>query len=62
MTAVDIVRELDRLYTASVDRLKTAVAAYIADRTEPDPAWRKDGSFAYPEIRIRFNGAPSRTL
>ena len=61
MTAADIVRELNRLYTASVDRLKTAVAAYIADRTEPDPAWRKDGSFAYPEIRIRFDGAPSRT-
>ncbi len=61
MIAADIVRELDRLYSASVDRLKTAVAAYIADRTEPDPAWRKDGSFAYPEIRIRFSGAPSRT-
>ena len=60
MTANDLVRELDRLYTASVDRLKAAITAYIADGTVPDRSARNDGSFAYPEIRLRFAGSDGR--
>ncbi|MDB5711216.1 MAG: nucleosidase [Sphingomonas bacterium] len=58
--ASDIVAELDRLYRASVARLQAALTAYITDGTAPDPAMRKDGSFAYPEIHLTYRGADSR--
>ncbi|MEG8039054.1 AMP nucleosidase [Sphingomonas sp. LR60] len=60
MTANDLVRELDRLYTASVDRLKAAITAYIADGSVPERSARNDGAFAYPEIRLRFAGGDGR--
>ncbi|VVT14310.1 AMP nucleosidase [Sphingomonas sp. EC-HK361] len=59
-TAQTIVAELDRLYSASVSRLQAALTAYLADGTTPDPKARKDGSFAYPEIRLRYAGADPR--
>lgn len=55
-TASDIVAELDQLYAASVSRLRAALNAYLVDGTAPDPKSRKDGSFAYPEIRLTFRG------
>ncbi|WP_339347375.1 AMP nucleosidase [uncultured Sphingomonas sp.] len=60
MTAHEIVAELDRLYSASVERLKAAISAYIADGTTPPADARRDGSFAYPEIRVRFAGGDGR--
>ena len=59
--AETIVAELDRLYTASVDRLQAALNAYLANRTLPAPQSRRDGSFAYPEIRLRYRGSASET-
>lgn len=59
-TASDIVAELDRLYTASVDRLQAALTAYLTDGTIPDVAARREGCFAYPEIRLSFAGEPGR--
>ena len=59
-TASDIVAELDRLYTASVDRLQAALTAYLTDGTVPDAESRRNGSFAYPEIRLTFAGDPGR--
>jgi AMP nucleosidase len=63
----EIVAELDQLFKASVKRLRTALEAYIADGTTPDPASRADGSFTYPEIRIDYGGddakaAPARSF
>ena len=58
--ASDIVAELDRLYTASVERLKTALTAYITDGSKPAPGARHDGSFAYPEIRLTYRGGPDQ--
>jgi AMP nucleosidase len=65
--AENIVAELDRLYTASVERLKAALTRYLADGTAPDPQSRQDGSFAYPEIRLKYRGgndkpAPRRSF
>lgn len=57
-----IVAELDRLYRASVDRLQAALTRYLTDGTPPDPRSRTDGSFAYPEIRIRYAGGPGRPV
>jgi len=51
-----IVEQLDILFKASVRRLRDAIEAYIANGTLPDPAWRTDGSFAYPEIHITWSG------
>ena len=59
-TASDIVAELDRLYTASVDRLQAALTRYLSDGTPPDATARSDGSFAYPEIRLSFAGEAAR--
>ena len=59
-TASQIVAELDRLYRSSVDRLQAALTAYLTDGTQPDPAARTDGSFAYPEIRLHYRGADDR--
>ena len=56
MTAQAIVAELDRLYAASVERLQAALTTYLETGTPPAPEARRDGSFAYPEIRLRFRG------
>ena len=58
--ASDLVAELDRLYRASVERLQSAMSAYISDGTIPDPVSRTDGSFAYPEIRLSYKGGVDR--
>ncbi|WP_375402348.1 AMP nucleosidase [uncultured Sphingomonas sp.] len=60
MTAADIVAELDRLYTASVERLKAALNRYLIDGVPPAPEQRADGSFAYPEIRLTYAGQADR--
>ena len=58
--ASDIIAELDRLYVASVDRLKTALTRYLTDGTPPPIESRFDGSFAYPEIRLTFHAGNQR--
>lgn len=60
MTAAEIVAELDRLYTASVARLQEALTRYLANGTPPPPESRFDGSFAYPEIHLRYRGQDER--
>jgi AMP nucleosidase len=56
-----IVAELDRLFKASVARLRTAIDAFALHGTAPDPASRSDGSFAYPEIHLHYPGGEART-
>src|SRR6218665_1364986 len=58
--ASTIVADLERLYIASVDRLKAALNRYIADGTPPAPEDRTDGSFAYPELRLVYRGSNDR--
>lgn len=58
--AVQIVEELDRLYTASVTRLKDALTAYLKDGTSPSLEARAQGCFAYPEIRLVYRGEGGR--
>ncbi|MBR0551774.1 AMP nucleosidase [Stakelama marina] len=54
--AEQIVQELDRLYTGSVERLKAALDTYLTKGKPPAPESRRDGSFAYPEIHVRYRG------
>ncbi len=58
--AATIVEELDRLYTASVTRLKDALTLYLRDGTTPTPEDRAHGCFAYPEIRLVYRGEGGR--
>ncbi|HEX8555084.1 MAG TPA: AMP nucleosidase [Sphingomonas sp.] len=58
--AAAIVAELDRLYTASVERLRSALDAYLTAGTIPDRDARREGCFAYPEIRLVYRGEQSR--
>lgn len=58
--ALQIVEELDRLYTASVTRLKDALTAYLKDGTAPSLEARAQGCFAYPEIRLVYRGEGGR--
>ncbi len=59
-----VVAELDRLFKASVARLRAAIETFAANGQPPDPASRSDGSFAYPEIRLHYpgGGAKSRSF
>jgi AMP nucleosidase len=59
-TASDIVAQLDHLYRASVERLQAALTAYLTDGSVPSRDARHDGSFAYPEIRLRYRGGEDR--
>ncbi|WP_312490092.1 AMP nucleosidase [Sphingomonas sp.] len=58
--ALQIVEELDRLYTASVTRLQDALTAYLKDGTAPSLEARAQGCFAYPEIRLVYRGEGGR--
>src|SRR3954463_2431672 len=56
-----IVDQLAATYDESVSNLRTALAAYVRDGTPPDPQARKQGTFAYPELRIEYRGQPPRS-
>ncbi|MDB5686809.1 MAG: nucleosidase, partial [Rhizorhabdus sp.] len=55
-TSVKLVEELDALYRQSVSRLRGALNHFIKTGERPDPAMRSNGAFAYPEIRLHYDG------
>ncbi|WP_174273864.1 AMP nucleosidase [Sphingomonas bacterium] len=54
--SLKIVEDLDTLYQQSVARLREALAAYIETGVRPDPATRASGAFAYPQIKLHYDG------
>ena len=59
MTSNDIATLLDQLssiYDQSVANLREALAAYCEQGTHPDPKLRSEGCFAYPELRVLYDG------
>ena len=61
------VDQLAAIYDESVASLRQALARYVEDGAVPDARARKNGSFAYPELRIDYGGkhptsAPSRAF
>ncbi len=52
----EIIDQLSSIYDESVDNLRSAVAAYVRDRTAPDRGARALGAFAYPELRVDYAG------
>ena len=51
-----IIESLTRLYDESVERLRADIMAFAREGALPKPEKRSDGSYAYPEIRLRFRG------
>ncbi len=57
MESIDqILDKIETLYDAAVERLRDDVIAFGRNRELPPPERRKDGSYAYPELRLRFRG------
>ena len=54
--SLKLVEELDAIYRQSVSRLRAALTVYIRTGERPDPETRRNGAFAYPEIRLRYDG------
>ncbi|ANY20876.1 AMP nucleosidase [Tsuneonella dongtanensis] len=54
----NIIAELAQLHDRAVENLRTDILAYARDGALPDPAKRVDGSYAYPELVIRYHGEP----
>ncbi|MES2497779.1 MAG: AMP nucleosidase [Pseudomonadota bacterium] len=55
--SLQLVEQLDTLYRQSVTSLRAALTHYIRTGERPDPVTRRDGTFAYPEIRLRYDGS-----
>ncbi len=52
----ELVDQLEALFNTATTRLRDAIQAYVLNGTRPDASSRKDGSFAYPEIRVHYSG------
>jgi AMP nucleosidase len=55
-----IVDELQRRHSQSVQALRTALRAYIETGVRPNLKARAEGLFAYPELRIHYAGSGPR--
>ncbi|MEM7459522.1 MAG: AMP nucleosidase, partial [Pseudomonadota bacterium] len=51
----DIINELEKLYSQSVEALCAALQDYLHEGKTPDPEARASGAFCYPELIIRYN-------
>jgi AMP nucleosidase len=54
--SLDLVEQLDAIYQQSVARLRAALTQFIRTGERPDPGLRSQGAFAYPEIRLSYDG------
>ena len=55
-----VLDELEAIYDRSVDQLREALGAFARDGTRPPPEARSDGRFAYPELRVDYDGRTPR--
>jgi len=51
-----IIDELTRVYDSAVETLRRDIFDYARKGTLPPPAKRADGSYAYPQLTLRFAG------
>ena len=62
MESIDqILDKLETVYEAAVRRLRDDVIAYGRERLVPPGERRTDGSYAYPELRLRYRGGEEPT-
>ena len=50
------IAELTAIYDAALDRLRADIADYARTGEAPPAQRRHDGSYCYPELRVRFSG------
>lgn len=62
MTAEAALDRLETLYNQSVGNLRGAVRAFVETGARPDAAERADGLFAYPELRVLWDGDRTQAL
>jgi AMP nucleosidase len=55
--AIALVDELHAEYRRSVEALRTALRAFLAEGIAPDPAARAAGAFVYPALSLTWAGA-----
>ena len=58
MDSGTVIRELAALYEDAVERLRADIGEYVQSGTLPAPERRADGSYCYPELRVRYAGGP----
>lgn len=51
-----IIDDLIRIHDAAAEALRSDILAYAKDGTIPSPTRRTDGTYAYPELRLHFDG------
>ena len=56
MDSTTVINELAALYDAAVERLRADIGEYVRSGTPPPPERRTDGSYCYPELRVRYAG------
>jgi AMP nucleosidase len=56
MDSRTIIAELCAIYDAAVERLRADIAEYASSGATPAAERRHDGSYCYPELRVRFSG------
>ncbi|MXO73919.1 AMP nucleosidase [Altererythrobacter aerius] len=61
MQSIDtVIRELTELHARAVETLRGDILAYSREGTAPPAHRRFDGSYAYPELVLRFTGGEPR--
>jgi AMP nucleosidase len=55
------IEDLTRIHDAATEALRADILAYAKDGTLPSPTRRTDGTYAYPELRLHFEGKGSPT-
>ncbi len=57
----ETIEQLASVYDRAVSRLRADVIAYGREGALPPEALRTDGSYAYPELLLHFDGGPPKT-
>jgi len=61
LTTIQALDKLESLYDDAVTALRSAIGGYISHGNLPDPTARAAGLFAYPQLRVSWDGvAPGR--
>src|SRR6478736_10910 len=58
MDSTTVITDLTELYDAAVERLRADIGEYVRSGALPPAERRCDGSYCYPELRVRYAGGP----
>ena len=55
-----VLAQLSDLYERAVETLRADILAFAREGIAPAPAKRLDGTYAYPELVVRYGGEPPK--